>query len=132
MQIALADWTYSNWHPAFGKLLLHLQIDTLCGQHDYSWVPLVPETIGPIDQFNLNVFSMASALVFGLFSKKTPLHLVFGLNKLTSINLWVEFYFYYLPVPGWWNDVIMLWQIVLKWVLQKSCSFSVIAEPVAV
>ena len=58
-------------YPVFGKLLLHLQIGTLCGQHDYSWVPLVPETIGPIDQSNLNVFSMANALAFDLFSKKT-------------------------------------------------------------
>ena len=66
---ALVDWIHLNWHPLFGKLLLHLQIDTLCGQHDYSWVPLVPETIGPIDQYD-NVFSMANALVFGLFSKK--------------------------------------------------------------
>ena len=79
---------------------LHLQIDTLCGQHDYSWVPLVPETIGPIDQSNLNVFSMENALVFGLFSKN-PLHLFFGLNKLSSINFWVKFYFYYPAVPGW-------------------------------
>ena len=45
------------------------------GQYDYSWVPLVPETIGPIDQSNLNVFSMANAMVFSLFSKKP---LVFG------------------------------------------------------
>ena len=44
-------------------------IDTLCSQCDYtwcSWVSLVPESIGPIDQFSLNVFSMANALAFGL------------------------------------------------------------------
>ena len=32
-------------------------------------VPLVPEPIGPIDQFSLNMFSMANALAFDLFSK---------------------------------------------------------------
>ena len=68
----------------------------------------LPETIGPIDQSNLNVFSMANALVFGLCSKKNALCLVFGLNKLSSINFWVKFYFYYFPVPIWQNDVIML------------------------
>ena len=44
-------------------------IDTLCSQCDYtwcSWVPMVSESIGPIDQFSLNVFSMANALVSGL------------------------------------------------------------------
>ena len=61
---------------------------------------------------------------------KNPLHLGFGLNKLSSINFWVKFYFYYLSVPGWWNDVIIIWQIVLKWLLQRGCSFSVIVEPV--
>ena len=33
------------------------------------------EPIGPIDQFSLNVFSMANPLVFDLFSEKP---LVFG------------------------------------------------------
>ena len=70
MQIALADWTFLNWHPVFGKSLLHLQIDTLYSQHDYLWVPLVPEPIGPIDQSSFNVFSIANALVFDHFSKK--------------------------------------------------------------
>ena len=71
MQIALADSTFLNWHPVLGKSLLHLQIDTLCSQHDYLWVPLVSEPIGPIDQSSLNVFSVANALAFGVFSKKT-------------------------------------------------------------
>ena len=31
-------------------------------------VPLVPEPIGPIDQFSLNVFSVANALAFTLFN----------------------------------------------------------------
>ena len=42
-------------------------IDTLCSQYDYtwcSWVPLVPESIGPIDQFVLNMFLIANALAF--------------------------------------------------------------------
>ena len=65
-----------------------------------------------------------------VFLVRNPLHLVFGLNKLSSINFWVKFYFYYLPVAGWWNDLIIIWQIVLKWVLQGSCSFSVIVETV--
>ena len=46
-------------------------IDTLCSQYDYTWylwVPLVPKSIGPIDQFSLNVFSIASALASGLFN----------------------------------------------------------------
>ena len=72
MQIALADWVFLNLHLVLEKLLLHLQIVTLCGQHDNLWVPLVPEPIGPIDQSSLNVFSVANALVFDLFSKKTP------------------------------------------------------------
>ena len=72
----------------------------LIWEHDYPWVPLVPETNGPIDQHDLNVFSIANALAFGLFSKN-PLHLVFDLNKLSSINFWVNLHFCYLPVPGW-------------------------------
>ena len=56
--------------------------------------------------------------------------MVFGLNKWSSINFWMKFDFYYLPVPGWWNDLIVICQIVLKWVLQRSCSLSVIVEPV--
>ena len=40
------------------------------------WVPLVHEPIGPIDQSSPNMFSMANALVFDLFSKKP---LAFGL-----------------------------------------------------
>ena len=66
-------------------------IDTLYSQSDYTWhlwVPLVPEPIGPIDQFSLNVFSMANALVSSLLIKN-PLHLVFGLNKPFGINFWV-------------------------------------------
>ena len=74
MQAALADWTFLNWHPVVGKTLLHLQVVTLYSQHDYLWVPLVPEPIGPIDQSSLNVFSVANALAFGLFSEKKPLH----------------------------------------------------------
>ena len=70
MQIALADWTFLNWHPVLGKSLLHLQIDTLYSQHDYLWVPLIHEPIGPIDQSSLNVFLMANALASDLFSKK--------------------------------------------------------------
>ena len=45
-------------------------IDTLYSQYDYQWVPLVLELIGPIDQFSLNVFSMANALTFDLFNLK--------------------------------------------------------------
>ena len=96
---ALVDWIHLKWHPLFGKLLLNLQIDTLCSQHDYSWVPLVPETIGPMDQSSLNVFSMANALAFGIFSK-TLLAFGFGLNKLSSINFWMKFDFFYPPVSG--------------------------------
>ena len=55
----------------------------------YLWVPLVPETNGHIDQHDLNAFSMANTLVFS-FLVKNPLHLVFGLNKIFSINFWVE------------------------------------------
>ena len=82
MQIALVDWAFLNWHPVLGKSLLHLQIVTLFSQHDYLWVPLVHEPIGPIDQSSLNVFSMANAFGHLIFLVKTPLHLVFGLNKL--------------------------------------------------
>ena len=35
-----------------------------------------------------------------VFLVKNPSHLDFGLNKLSNINFWVKFYFYYLPVPG--------------------------------
>ena len=42
-----------------------------------------------------------------VFFLKNPLHLVFGLNKPFSINFWVKICLYYLPVPGWWNGVIM-------------------------
>ena len=31
-------------------------------------------------------------------------------------------------MPGWWNGIIVIWQIV--WVLQRNCFFSVISEPV--
>ena len=55
--------------PSIWESLLYSLIDTLCSQHDYLWVPLVPEPISPIDQSSLNVFSMANALVFDLFSK---------------------------------------------------------------
>ena len=70
MQIALADWPFLNWHPNTWETTSTFAIDILCSQYDYTWclwVPLVPEPIGPIDQFNLNVFSMANALAFGLF-----------------------------------------------------------------
>ena len=57
--------------PSTWEITSTFAIDTLCSQCDYSWylwVPLVPEPIGPIDQFRLNVFSMANALVFTLFN----------------------------------------------------------------
>ena len=38
------------------------------GSFDYSWVPLVPETIGHHDQLFLDVISIVNALVFGLLS----------------------------------------------------------------
>ena len=47
---------------------------------------------------------MLLCLVFFL---KNPLHLVFGLNKPFGINFWVWICLYYLPVPGWWNGIIM-------------------------
>ena len=56
------------------------QIHTLYGWLDYLWVPLVPETNGHIDQYDLNAFSMANTLAFSFFSKKNPLHLVFWLK----------------------------------------------------
>ena len=46
-------------------------IDTLCSQCDYTWylwIPLVPESIGPIDQFSLNVCLIANAFASGLFN----------------------------------------------------------------
>ena len=69
--MALADWTPFKLTPVHGKPLLHFVIDTLYSQCDYSWyswIPLVPELIGPIDQFSLNVFSIANALAFTLFN----------------------------------------------------------------
>ena len=62
--------------PSMWETTSTFAIDTLCNQCDYTWclwVPLVPEPIGPIDQFSLNMFSMANALVPGLFNKKKPL-----------------------------------------------------------
>ena len=54
--------------------------------YKYSWVPLVPETNGHIDQYDLNAFSMAMLWRL-VFLVKNPLHLVFGLNKyLVSIS----------------------------------------------
>ena len=82
------------------NLNFYLQFHTLCGWPDFLWVPLVPETEGHIDQHNLNTSSMANTLAFSLFSKN-PLLLVFGLNKIFSINFWVEKSFFNLAVPGW-------------------------------
>ena len=49
--------------------------------------PLVPESIGPIDQFVLNVFSIANALVFGFLSLKTPcVWFLASINHLVSIS----------------------------------------------
>ena len=71
---------------------------------------------------------MANVLAFVYFSKKT---FVFGnWTKIFSINFWVKFTFFCLPVPGWWNGINIIWQIVSLWVLQRSCSFSVIVEAV--
>ena len=56
--------------------------------------------------------------------------MVIELNKISSINFWVKFAFFCLPVPGWWNGINIIWQIVPLWVLQRSCSFSVIVEAV--
>ena len=56
--------------------------------------------------------------------------LVIELIKIFIINFWVKFTFFYLPVPGWWNGINIIWQIVSLWVLQRSCSFSVIVEAV--
>ena len=88
------------------NLNFYLQIHTLYGWPDYLWIPLVPETKGHIDQYDLNAFSMANTLAFSFFRKK-PLRWVFGLNKIFSINFWVQKSFFYLPVPGWWNDITM-------------------------
>ena len=45
--------------PSTWEITSTFAIDTLCSQYDYTWylwVPLVPEPIGPIDQFSLNMF----------------------------------------------------------------------------
>ena len=36
----------------------------------------------------------------------------------------------YLPVLGWWSGISTLLQFISLWVLQRSCTFSVISEPV--
>ena len=49
----------------------------------------------------ISMYFLLQMLWHLVFLVKNPLHLVFDLNKLSSINFWVKFYFYYLPVPGW-------------------------------
>ena len=88
---SLSGLTSFRLMPSVWESTPTFAIDALYSQCNYtwcSWVPLVPESIGLIDQFSLNVFSMANVLVFGLLFKD-PLHLVFGLNKPFSINFWV-------------------------------------------
>ena len=66
---SLSGLTLFKLTPNIWKTISTFVIDTLCSQCDYtwcSWVPLVPESIGPIDQFTLNVFSIANALAFSL------------------------------------------------------------------
>ena len=66
---SLSRLTSFKLTPNIWKTISICVIDTSCSQCDYtwcSWVPLVPESIGPIDQITLNMFSIANALAFGL------------------------------------------------------------------
>ena len=109
---ALADWIYLNWHPVFGKCFYIYKFTPYVDSmtiHGSLWYPrlMVPLT---------NMISMYfqwQMLWHLVFLVQNPLHLDFGLNKWFSINFWVKFHFYYLPEPGWWNDLIIIWHIVL-------------------
>ena len=85
-----------------------------------------PEANDFNNQIVLNVIPLANALTFYLFSKN-PLCLVIELyNYVVSISGWNL----HSSVPGWWNGINIIWKIVPLWVLQRSCSFSVIVEAV--
>ena len=89
---SLSGLTPFKLTPSTWEITLHLQLTpyvvivTIHGNYGSLWYLSL---LVPIDQFSLNVFSIANALAFTLFLIKSPLHLVFGPNKSFGINFWV-------------------------------------------